>query len=40
LSNDSELGYVEGQNLAIEFRYAEERSIGSPASRLSWSVST
>ena len=34
-----ELGYVEGQNIAIEYRYAEERSIGSLRLRPSWCVS-
>ena len=34
-----ELGHVEGQNITIEYRYAEGGSIGSPASLPSWSVS-
>jgi putative ABC transport system substrate-binding protein len=34
-----ELGYIEGQNIAIEYRYAEGRTIGSPSLRPSLSVS-
>jgi len=30
----SEVGYVEGQNLAIEYRYAEDAMIGYPHWRL------
>src|SRR5215813_3720483 len=34
-----ELGYIEGENIAIEYRYAEERSSGSLSLRPSWCVS-
>jgi putative tryptophan/tyrosine transport system substrate-binding protein len=34
-----ELGYIEGQNIATEYRYAEGSSIGSPSLRPSWCVS-
>ena len=31
-----ELGYVEGRNIAVEFRYGEGSAIGIPSLRLSW----
>ena len=31
-----DLGYVEGQNLILEYRYAEGRSSACPSSRPSW----
>ena len=33
-----ELGYVEGQNIAIESRWAEASMIATPPSRPTWSV--
>src|SRR5918996_5369489 len=33
-----ELGWVEGENIAFEYRYAQGNLIGSPTSRRSWSV--
>ena len=34
-----DLGYVEGRNIVIEFRWAEGSTIGSPTWRRSWFVS-
>ena len=34
-----ELGYVEGQNIRLEYRFAETGSNGWPASPPSWSAS-
>ena len=34
-----ELGYIEGQNIATEYRYGEEGSIGLLSLRPSWCVS-
>ena len=35
-----ELGYIEGQNIATEYRYAEgKQDRNAPSSRLSWRVS-
>jgi putative ABC transport system substrate-binding protein len=34
-----EVGYVEGQNIATEYRYAEGSSIDSPSLRPSWCAS-
>jgi ABC-type uncharacterized transport system substrate-binding protein len=34
-----DLGYVEGQNIAFEYRYAEGSSIGSLSLQRSWCVS-
>ena len=34
-----ELGYVEGKNIVIEYRYAEGKSTGFPPLRPSWCVS-
>ena len=34
-----ELGYIEGQNIAIEYRYGEGKVDRSPSLRPSWSVS-
>ena len=39
-ANPRELGYVEGQNLAIDFRNAEGRLDRLPPSSQNWSVST
>jgi len=33
-----ERGYIEGQNIAIEYRYAEEGSMGIPSLWPSWCV--
>ena len=33
-----ELGYIEGQNIAIEYRYAEGKPDRAPDLRLSWCV--
>ena len=33
-----EAGYIEGQNIAIEYRYAEEGSMGIPSLWPSWCV--
>jgi hypothetical protein len=33
-----DLGYIQEQNIASEYRYARESSIGSPILRLSWCV--
>lgn len=32
----AELGYVEGQDITIEYRWAEGRANGCPTSRLNW----